>query len=257
MRRLVPFLVLLAGCTSKTEIPNVPPAPPAGAASPAPVPDSGRFLATIVERVPAPPNPKSVDQLEGDASARPDDPAALKALGLGYYNAGGFLPAGTTLERALKVKPADAEAALYLGLSQLGQGEAKTARETLTKVAGSTDGPSAARARFALGDLAYADKKDADAAQQYAQALKLDPALGVAALALGALRAQAGKMPEARTLFESAAKNLQPGGLRSRAYASLGRLAREAKDAAGAKSWATKALTDDPTNPWAKQLVGK
>ena len=248
------FLLPLVGCAPKPEVVSVP---PPGAASPAPVEGSERFLTTIVERVPAPPNPKSVDRLEGDASARPDDLAALKALGLGYYNAGGYLPAGTTLERALKISPADAEAALYLGLSQLGQGESKNAVETLAKVAGSTDASAAARARFALGDLAYAGKKDADAAQLYAQALKLDPALGVAALALGALRAQAGKMPEAKALFESAAKNLQPGSLRSRAYASLARLAREAKDAAGAKSWATKALTDDPTHPWAKQLVGK
>lgn len=255
MRRLVPFLVLLVGCTPKPEIVSVPPGPPSGAATPSPISDSSRFFTTIVERVPAPPNPKSIDQLEGDASARPDDPKALKALGLGYYNAGGFLPAGTTLERARKVSPADAEAALFLGLSQLGQGETKNAVETLTKVASASSPSIAARARFALGDVAYADKKDAEAAASYARALKLDPTLGVAALALGALRAEAGKMAEAKTLFLSAVKGCPPGSLRSRAYASLGRLAMEAKDTAGAKSWATKALTEDPTNPWAKQIA--
>ena len=165
----------------------------------------------------------------------------------------------TTLERALKIKPADAEAALFLGLARLGQGETKNATETLTKVIATPDAPKVvtARAHAALGDLAYDAKRDADADAHYAQALKLDPALGVAALALGALRAQAGKKPEAKLLFESAAKNLPPGSLRSRACAALGRLAEEAKDTVGAKSWAAKALINDPTNPWAKKLVGK
>ena len=255
MRRLVPFLVVLAGCTPKTEVLTVPPGPPSGAVSPAPVSDSARFLAAIVERVPAPPNPKSVDQLEGDSSAHPDDPAALKALGLAYYNAGGYLPAGTTLDRSLKQRPTDAEAMLFLGLAQLGQGESTTAAETLTKVATASNASIAARANAALGDLAYAEKKDADAAKLYALALKYDPTLGVAALALGALRAEAGKKPEAKVLFQSAVKGCPPGSLRSRAYASLGRLAQEAKDTVGAKSWANKALTEDPTNPWAKQLA--
>ena len=228
MRRLFPLLVLLCGCAPRQEILSVPPsasAPKAKVAAPA---GGSGFLQGIAQRLTAPPG-KSIDVLEGDAAARPDDFAALKRLGLGYYNAGGYLPAGTTLDRALKIRPGDAESRLYLGLSQLAQGDTDSATENLKKVSETPDAPKplAARARVGLGDLAFDRKNDEKAAAIYALALKLDPNAGVAALALGALKAQAGKKPEAKSLFESAAKSLPPGDLRERALASLQRLAKE------------------------------
>jgi tetratricopeptide (TPR) repeat protein len=226
--------------------------PPPGVTTPVPTRRPSPFL-SIARRFPAPASGKSVDQLEGDSAKKPEDLLALKALGLGYFNAGGYTPAAATLAKV----PADPEARLYLGLSQLGDDKLAGGTATLTALVQDKNTPAriAARAWLVIGDSYYLgeDGREVEAEKAYAEALRLDPKLGDAALALGTIAAQNNQKNKAKTYFEQAAKLLPAGERRARAFASLGRLLGDAD----AKNWYEKALKDDPKNAWALSALKK
>jgi Tfp pilus assembly protein PilF len=132
--------------------------------------------------------------------------------------------------------------------------------EVLRKVVAmpSSKGAIGARAHLLLADALYLGDDDAIAARsEYIEALKSPETAGDAALAIGTIAAQSGKIAEAKKYFERAATALKPGERRARAYASLGRLADEARDVAGATGWYEKALKDDPNNAWAARALKK
>ncbi len=248
------LLFLTPGCrpTPGSSASNPIVVPPPGNTTPVPTRRPSPFL-SIAQRFPAPAPGRSIDQLEGDSAKKPDDPVALKALGFGYFNAGGYTPAAATLAKVT----ADPEARLYFGLSQLGDDKLSEGVSALTALAGDPKTPAtiAAQAWLVIGDSYYLaeDGREADAQKAYAEALRLDPKRGDAALALGTIAAQESKKAVAKTYFEQAAKLLPAGERRARAYASLGRLL----GTSGASAWYQKALKDDPKNAWALAALKK
>jgi len=62
-------------------------------------------------------NASGVRRLEMQRSARPNDAAVARSLGIAYYKAGRYADARPHLEQAAKLDPRDGSAALYLGLT--------------------------------------------------------------------------------------------------------------------------------------------
>lgn len=241
----------LAGCSPRANtIPKTGPTPAVVAAT------TGYAFGTMLQRRPAPADSGGVDAAETAAAAHPDDPAAQKRLGLAYYASGGYRAAANALEKVTAAKADDGQAWLYLGYARMGVGEPERAIEALEKAAASNLPPrQRAAARAEVGTVYYqALRQDDKAVPAFREALKLDPTEGTAALALGTLAAQK-KDPEARKLFETAAKSLSAGADRASVYACLGRLAEEAKDRAAARDYYKKAVADDKDNAWAKMRL--
>lgn len=236
---LLTLVVLLAGCTPQTDAP--PPSENTGATAPAVV----NPFSSIAQRLTAPASGKSVDQLETESAKKPDDKAALKALGLGYYNAGGYEPAIATLSKIQD----DPEATFYHAASLLALGKDPEAVALL-------NGLKTPRAALLRGDYNYLKGIDVKvAATEYTAALKSPDTQGEAALALGTILIVTGDRAEAKKLFTIASEKLPAGQSRARAYASMGRMLEEANKGKEARVWYQKALKDDPNNSWARQSL--
>lgn len=239
---LLTLVVLLAGCTTPIE-PSVPSVPPENTSAAAPVVQNP--FATIAQRLTAPASGKSVDELETDSAKKPEDKAALKALGLGYYNAGGYEPAIATLSKL----PDDPEATFYQAASLLAIGKDNEAVALL-------NGLKTPQAALLRGDYNYLKGiNDKVAVTEYTQALKSPETQGQAALALGTILIVTGDRAEAKKLFTIATTKLPAGESRARAYASMGRMLEEANQEKEAHTWYQKALKDDPNNAWARQSL--
>src|ERR671936_591482 len=63
------------------------------------------------------PRPDAIPRLERTATARPNDEATARGLGIAYYRAQRYTDARKQLERATRLDPKDGTAALYLGLT--------------------------------------------------------------------------------------------------------------------------------------------
>jgi tetratricopeptide (TPR) repeat protein len=199
----------------------------------------------IAQRLPAPASGKSIDELETASAKKPGDKAALKALGLAYYNAGGYEPAIATLAKL----PGDPEALLFQSAALLALGRDNDAVALLL-------GLKTPQAALLRADYNYLKGGDMTAARtDYAEALKSVATQGEAALALGTILIVDGDRAGARKLFTQAAERLPAGPSRARAYASLGRMIEEGGDGKAARPWYEKALKDDPNNGWARQSL--
>ncbi|MGC4047450.1 MAG: hypothetical protein QM758_26950 [Armatimonas sp.] len=235
---LLAIVALLSGCTPQSGTPVSTADSTAAPAAPNP-------FSTIARRLTAPTGGKSVDQLETESAKKPGDKVALKALGLAYYNAGGYEPAIATLGKL----QGDPEAAYYQAASLLALAKDKEALALLKDL----KTPQAALLRADYNYLKGVDVKAA--AEDYTVALKAPETQGEAALALGTIVIVNGDRTEAKKLFALASEKLPAGPSRARAYSSLGRMAEEGNDSKVARGWYKKALKDDPENGWAKQSL--
>jgi predicted negative regulator of RcsB-dependent stress response len=125
--------------------------------------------------------------------------------------------------------PSGDEAALLLASSLLDRGDAEGAATYLKQAAGKiANGSNAAAARGLLGD-AYAQlNRYADAAAEYEAAAGLTTMLNERALLLtkaGHAYSAAGKVPEARRIWEGLAGQTENPGLAAEARVRLGELA--------------------------------
>ena len=140
---LLCFVGTLVGCEGKRETPkllNVA-IPGAAIATPAPL-----LFADIFRRRPVPPGTDTnVDRVETKLMKSPQDPKALKAVGLAYYATGGYEAAIKKLSEL-----SDPEAQLYLGYAHQGIGEYELAEKSY---AAAQKGSTRGEALCALGLL--------------------------------------------------------------------------------------------------------
>ena len=115
-----------------------------------------------------------------------------------------YTPAATTLEHAAALEPARLEIAVALAAAYAGKGDLDKAQKILTEAA--TSHPDSASAQFELGNLYAQRKLFAEAAEAYAQAIRLDPNHEQARLALVKALLTSSRHQEALTALEPFAK---------------------------------------------------
>jgi tetratricopeptide (TPR) repeat protein len=99
-------------------------------------------------------NPKALDFANKARTAFPGDPELAKALGLLLYRQADYTRAASLLKESAAKRPADADVAFYLGLTQVQLKDATAAKASLQRAL-ELNLPSdrAAEARKALADL--------------------------------------------------------------------------------------------------------
>ena len=121
----------------------------------------------------------------------PADPQSLMSLGTVYYAMGDSDRAMQTFKQALRYKPSEPNASYFIGLLYLERGQAKEAIPYISLSTQNRDGDDAAQAYNDLG-VAYSRIGDsARAAENYRQALSLNPRLSAAQKNLDALESAA------------------------------------------------------------------
>ena len=211
--------MLLCGCEGKREAPK-----PLGITLPAvsavPPPPPG-FFVEIFHRRPIPAGtPSNIDAAETARTQRPNDPTALRTLGLAYYAAGGYEAAARALAQAVAKAPEDQVSWLYLGYCHMARAHYPEALEALGHV-------RSAESELQQGNVYFqALQKDADAEKHYRAAVQQAPQDGEPLLALGLLLASQAKTAQAQRQLLSAAQKLPPGPLRDTAYAALAQMKR-------------------------------
>ncbi|WP_309719211.1 tetratricopeptide repeat protein [Armatimonas sp.] len=236
----------LVGCEGKRETPkllNVALPGAAPVATPAPL-----LFADIFRRRRVPPGTDTnVDRVETKLMKSPQDPKALKAVGLAYYSTGGYDAAIKKLSDL-----SDPEAQLYLGYAHMGLGNYPEALEALGKLHfGSVSESQYGESELEQGNLYFqALKQDDKAEQHYVWAIKESRNVE-AIVALGLLYASQGKTKQAQGSLLGAVKELPAGKLRATAFAALGRLE---SDPVKAREWYEKTRSDDPENAWLQKL---
>ena len=117
----------------------------------------------------------------------PADPQSLMSLGTVYYAMGDSDRAMQTFNQALRHKPSEPNASYFIGLLYLERGQAKEAIPYIALSTQNRDGVDAAQAYNDLG-VAFSRIGDAaQAAENYRQALRLNPRLSAAQKNLDAL----------------------------------------------------------------------
>jgi len=117
----------------------------------------------------------------------PADPQSLMSLGTVYYAMGDSERAMQTFKQALRYKPTEPNASYFIGLLYLERGQAQ---EAIPYISLSTQNRSGVDAAQAYNDLGVAYSRIGDtarAAENYRQALLLNPRLSAAQKNLDAL----------------------------------------------------------------------
>jgi tetratricopeptide (TPR) repeat protein len=118
----------------------------------------------------------------------PADSQSLISLGTVYYAMGDSEAAMQTVQQALRFKPREPNASYFIGLLYLERGQAKEAIPYISRFTQNRSGVDAAQAYNDLG-VAYSRSGDlAQAAENYRQALLLNPRLSAAQKNLDALQ---------------------------------------------------------------------
>ena len=118
----------------------------------------------------------------------PADPQSLMSLGTAYYALGNGERAMQVFKQALRHKPTEPNASYFVGLLYLERGQAKEAIPYIALSAQNRAGADAAQAYNDLG-VAYSRIGDRQrAAENYRQALRLDPRLSAAQKNLDAVQ---------------------------------------------------------------------
>jgi hypothetical protein len=141
---LVPVLVL-AACTAPT---YEPPPAPRPVAKPAPLPPPPPTGATVMTPAPEPPPPPPPEPIPPPAPPPSSGAtAALLQQGRQQATAGNYAMATSSLERALRINPRDAELWLELGQVKLKQGDRGQAANMGRRALALAGGDAALRAR--------------------------------------------------------------------------------------------------------------
>ena len=130
----------------------------------------------------------AVAALERAAELGAAGPELDAALGVSLYETGELEPAREHLRRALEASPDLVRARLYLGLTELAEGDTDAARAEFEQIASETDPEYAQVALYNLG-MAYLEAKEPGSARKALEdAARIDPesAIGRRAFALAA-----------------------------------------------------------------------
>ena len=108
-----------------------------------------------------------------EASAFPDDPEQLSAIGDNYFEKQNFVQAVIVYEKTLKLNPDDADTYNDLGLAYLYTGRPEKAIETIKK--GTEVDPTYQRIWLSLGFTLLSQKKPEEGKQALEKAFELAP----------------------------------------------------------------------------------
>lgn len=236
-----------------TPTPSAEASAAAGAAS-----DADAFPSIALD-IPPPASTPGVDAAETAASKDPRSASAVLKLGYAYYKQAAYSQAADAFAKAALGAPKSPDAPLFEGLARMGAGDLNAAITALDKAATLPGAPAktASLAYLQIGRCRFQQKRDADAKSAFEESLKLDPRQGGAELGLGTYAAMDKHRAAAKTLFTKAASDLPPGRLRAQALASLGLLAEQSGDKAGAAAAYKKAIKEDAQNGAATKALAR
>ena len=242
-------ILFSGGCALREKIPESAPTP-----IPVIIP-----LPRIVEDYPAPANTPGLDVAETAQADAPNNPKANLTLGYAYFKAKAYADAARVFDKAAVLSPSDPTPLLYLGYTQMAVGALDSALATFEKAL-TLPGVSAlvkSDAHLQIGNIRGAFNDPDQAMKAFQISLKENPKQGKAMIALAARAAELKRMDEAKRLFTEAVAVLPPGRHQAQALASLGRLAEQKGDKAGALTAYKKAATLDDENAWASEGVAR
>ncbi|MES2461061.1 MAG: tetratricopeptide repeat protein [Armatimonadota bacterium] len=195
-----------------------------------------------------------IDAAETEVAKDGNSAAALRNLGYAYYKAAAYPQAAEYFEKSAKVAPDQPETLLFAGQSYMGMGDLDKALASLTKASALKGGKAEVKslAFLQMGNCLFQQQKDPAAKAAFTKSLALNPKQGAAKIALGTYAAMDKQTAKAKTLFTEATRDLASSRVRGKAYASLGLIAEQAGDKAGALANYKKALSDDPNSAAAK-----
>jgi superkiller protein 3 len=190
----------------------------------------------------------------------PDEAQAHLGLSSAYESLEEWEQAIAQAERAAEIAPEDANVLRNLGRLQCLSGDGTACMETLEKAVRLE--PDNARGHYLLA-LAYQQNAQGDldsALREFGEALRIEPQLAIAHLAMGDLYAsQPGYEPLAIEAYQEAARiahDTGSQGVETRAYAGLARLYYRQDDYDECIDTWQQALEGDPEDPDAYRRLG-